>query len=219
MPCACLEQLAVSFTPNEEDRADGEHDNCCNSNHDDIPGWVGEYRWVTRSIVCAANEVDGITQRRDVADDVEVPRQVADWIERTCQEELRQEDEWEEQVCRSLIRQHAHDQSAERRAKECDQDERWDDCEHLRQGERDAEHDTESHDGEGLWEGDERLAKDLAGENRSSTDWSDEDLLAEVVLAILKDGDKTERRRLPDSLGKLPSKDEWEQINARRLKV
>jgi hypothetical protein len=41
--------------------------------------------------------------------------------------------------------------------------------------------------------------------------------LAEVVLAILKDRDDSECRRLPDALGQLPGKDEGEQVNTRCL--
>ena len=154
-----------------------------------------------------------------MADDVEVPRQVADWIERAGEEELRQEDEREEKVRRALVWQHAHDQCAKCGAEEGDQDERRDDCEDLRQREWDAEDDAEGHHRKGLREGDERLSEDLAGKDRSAADWRHEDLLAEVVLTVLKDGDEPEGRRLPDTLGELPSKDEWEQVDTRRLKV
>ena len=154
-----------------------------------------------------------------MADDVEVPGQVADWVKGAGQEELRQEDEREEQVCRALVWQQADDQCAKRGAEDGNQDERREDREHLRQGERDAEHNAEGHNGEGLWEGNERFAENLAGENGSATDWGNEDLLAEVVLAVLKDGDEPEGRRLPDTLRQLPRKDEGEQVDTRRLEV
>ena len=88
-----------------------------------------------------------------MADDVQVPREVANWVEGAGEEELRQEDKREEEVCRALIRQEADDQRAERCAENGNLDQRWNDGENLRQGERNSKHDTEEHHRECLREG------------------------------------------------------------------
>ena len=154
-----------------------------------------------------------------MADDVQVPGELANRIERACQEELRQEDEREDEVGRTLIWEEAHEQSAERCAEDGDEDQRGDQRKHLCEGEWDAEHDAEEHHRERLWEGNERFTEDFPGEDRASSDRGDEDLLAEIVLSVFKDGDQPECCGLPDALGQLSGEDEREQVDPRGFKV
>ena len=167
--------------------------------------------------VVVAEQVHGISHRREVREDVERQRQVLDRVEDPGEEELRKHHEREDLVRGALAREIREDDHAEGAAEQRDDEHRERHARELVGPHVDLQDETERDDAERLRQGDERLAEDFPEDDRVAGDRRDEDLLAEILLPIGEKRYEPERRRLPHGLGEHTGEYVIEEVEAAGL--
>src|SRR5438552_19167375 len=126
--------------------------------------------------------------------DVERKRQVLNRVEDPREEELREQYEREDLVRGALAREVREDNHAERAAEERNDDQRECHPRELIRADVDLQDEAEDDDPKRLRQRHERFAQDLPEDDRVARDRRDEDLLAEILLAIGEKRDQPERR-------------------------